>query len=141
MANEFTIQRRVQFAETDLAGVLHFSNYYRMMEELEHAFWRSLGESVVARGMEEGTISWPRVATSCEYKEPARFEEVLELALAVAKIGNRSVTYEVTFRRDDRTIAIGSMTAVCTIMHHGHFERAEIPDSIRAKLESHLASA
>jgi len=140
MPGEFTVRRRVQFAETDMAGVLHFSNYYRYMEELEHEFWRSLDESVVVRGMAEGTISWPRVATSCDYKEPARFEDVLELDLCVARIGNRSVTYDVTFRRGDRTIAVGSMTAVCTVMHDGNFERAAIPDSIREKLESYVTA-
>ena len=139
MAKEFTQKRMVQFAETDLAGVMHFSNYYRIMEELEHAFWRSLDQSVVLRGggAGEGAISWPRVATSCEYAEPARFEDELELALTVAKVGDRSVTYEVEFRRDGRRIAFGKMTAVCTIMHHGRFEPAAIPDAIREQLEAH----
>jgi acyl-CoA thioester hydrolase len=136
MGGAFTTQRMVQFAETDLAGVMHFSNYYRIMEEVEHAFWRSLDQSVVMRGGGgEGSISWPRVATSCEYSEPARFEDVLDLELTVARVGDRSVTYEVAFHRDGRRIAFGKMTAVCTIMHHGRFERAAIPDEIRKKLE------
>ena len=44
---EFSIRRRVQFAETDLAGIAHFSNFVRWMEETEHAFFRSLGMSIV----------------------------------------------------------------------------------------------
>ena len=47
MAAEFSISRRVQFAETDMAGVVHFSNYFRWMEEVEHAFFRAVGLSVV----------------------------------------------------------------------------------------------
>ena len=43
MAHAFTMQRRVEFAETDMAGILHFSNYFRFMESVEHAFFRSLG--------------------------------------------------------------------------------------------------
>ena len=141
MGSAFTMKRLVQFAETDLAGVLHFANYYRIMEELEHAFWRSLDESVVIRGDGvEGLISWPRVATSCEYSEPARFEDVLDLSLTVARVGDRSVTYEVAFQRDGRRIAFGKMTAVCTTMHHGRFERAAIPDKIRDKLEAYSSA-
>jgi 4-hydroxybenzoyl-CoA thioesterase/acyl-CoA thioester hydrolase len=141
MGSEFTMKRMVQFAETDLAGVMHFSNYYRIMEELEHAFWRSLDQSVVMRvGGGAGSISWPRVATSCEYSEPARFEDVLDLSLTVAKVGDRSVTYEVAFHRDGRRIAFGKMTAVCTIMHHGRFERAAIPDDIRDRLEAYSSA-
>ena len=40
MPTEFTIKRRVQFSETDMAGIMHFANYFRLMEEVEHAFLR-----------------------------------------------------------------------------------------------------
>ena len=46
MSYEFQITRRVEFSETDLAGIMHFSNFFRFMESAEHAFWRSLGFSV-----------------------------------------------------------------------------------------------
>jgi len=57
MAFEFSISRRVQFAETDMAGVVHFSNYFRWMEEVEHAFFRSVGLSVVMQHQGRD-ISW-----------------------------------------------------------------------------------
>ena len=43
MATGFVYHRRVTFAETDMAGIVHFSNFYRYMEEAEHAFLRSRG--------------------------------------------------------------------------------------------------
>ena len=98
--------RRVQFAETDLAGVLHFANYHRYMEEVEHAFWRSAGGSVVHPDGAR-TVSWPRVAVSCEYFAPAHFEDELELSLTVAHVGERSVTYQVEFRRGEDRVACG----------------------------------
>ena len=98
MPTEFKWKRLVQFAETDLAGVLHFANYYRYMEEAEHAFWRSLGSSVITRNGDQ-EISWPRAATSCEYLAPAHFEDELELTVVLAKIGNRSIRFEFDFRR------------------------------------------
>ena len=119
MASEFVTTRRVHFSETDRAGVLYFAHYYRFMEEAEHAFWRSLGLPVIAE-IDGHETSWPRVATSCEYFAPVRFDDQLELALTVASIGDRSVTYEVEFRCDDRRIAIGRMTVVhCTIDQGG----------------------
>ncbi len=75
MATEFTYRRMVQFAETDMAGVMHFSNYFRLMEECEHAWWRSLGLTVYTTSGPK--ISWPRVAASCEYVSPARLEDVV----------------------------------------------------------------
>ncbi len=134
------MRRRVQFAETDLAGVLHFANYYRFMEEIEHAFWRSLGINVVSQDGER-TISWPRVATSCEYFAPARFDDDLELSLTVENIGHRSVSYEVEFRNERRRIALGHMTAVCCMMEAGRFDTVSIPDAVRRKLEEHSGAS
>lgn len=134
MATEFTIKRRVSFAETDLAGVLHFSNYYRYMEEVEHAFWRSAGTSVVCSNG-GGEISWPRVATACEYFAPAHFEDELELKFKVEKIGDRSVTHEVEFLRDNARIALGRTSAVCCRVSPGKFESITIPPNLRAILE------
>ncbi len=133
MAVEFRMARRVQFAETDLAGVLHFSNYYRYMEELEHAFLRSIGMSVVIGGPGE-TISWPRVATSCEYFAPAHFEDELDLQLRLVRIGERSIAYEVEFFKGTERIALAKTTAVCCRMSAGTFRPVTIPDEIRARL-------
>ena len=141
MTHEFRMIRRVQFAETDMAGVLHFSNYYRYMEEVEHAFWRSIGRSVVMPDHSGEHISWPRVATSCEYAAPAHFEDEIELGFAVVMVGERSVTYQVEFHRQGRRIAVGRTTAVCCMMSNGSFRPIPIPDAIRAKLAELAASA
>jgi 4-hydroxybenzoyl-CoA thioesterase/acyl-CoA thioester hydrolase len=133
MPIEFRLTRLVQFAETDLAGVLYFANYYRIMEETEHAFWRSLGLSVIS-GEGEDQVSWPRVATSCEYFAPARFEDRLELRLVLTHVGDRSLAYEVEFFRDGQRIALGRTTAVCCKITEAGFQPVRIPDRIRSRL-------
>ncbi len=52
MPYEFKLTRRVEFAETDMAGIVHFANFFRMMESTEHAFFRSLGFTI--HGHERG---------------------------------------------------------------------------------------
>lgn len=137
-SGHFVLRRTVQFAETDLAGVLHFANYYRMMEEVEHAFWRSLGLGVLME--RDGVkISWPRVATNCEYFAPARFEDDIELRLTVAHVGRRSVTYQVEFIRDAERIALGGMTAVCCAMEAGSFGPVDIPEDVRKRLATYVS--
>ena len=134
MPAEFAIRRRVQFAETDMAGVLHFSNYFRYMEEVEHAFWRSLDLTVYLRDVEPH-ISWPRVATGCEYFFPLHFEDEVDLALRVTKVGQKSLIYEVEFRRSGERCAIGLVTAVCCATKPGSFTPTPIPNVIRARLD------
>ncbi|UCE60251.1 MAG: acyl-CoA thioesterase [Phycisphaerales bacterium] len=137
MPQEFVLTRRVHFSETDRAGVLYFAHYYRFMEETEHAFWRSLGVPVVM-GIGQGETSWPRVATSCEHFAPVRFDDELELALRVVKVGHKSVTYEVEFRCDGKRIALGRMTAVYCTIADDQFRPRVIPDAVRDKLEERL---
>lgn len=129
----FVLRRRVQFAETDMAGVLHFSNYFRLMEEVEHAFWRSHGRSVV---MGEGAdiVSWPRVTVRCEYRKPVRFEDELELRFFIREINRKSLSFEVVFFRDGEKVAATHAKTVCCRMQHGRFQSIEIPPEIRAEL-------
>ena len=131
----FSMQRRIQFAETDLAGVLHFSNYFRLMEEVEHAFWRSLGVSVITKGQSED-ISWPRVSVTCDYADPLRFEDVVDLKFAVVKVGTMSVSYEIGFWKGAHRAALGRVTAVCCTWGSGEFGAVPIPEHLRALLRS-----
>lgn len=134
MHNSFTILRRVAFAETDMAGIVHFANYFRMMEEVEHAFFRSAGLSVSMQhdGMHVG---WPRVSASCEFYGPVRFEDEIELRLSVVKLGEKSFSYEVAFWLDGRQVALGKTTSVCCELRpDGTMKSIAIPPSIREKL-------
>jgi YbgC/YbaW family acyl-CoA thioester hydrolase len=133
MPAEFSLKRRIQFAETDLAGVVHFSNYFRMMEEVEHAFFRSLGMSVVMTH-EALEIGWPRVSASCEYLGPLRFEDEVELHMRVTKMGEKSFNYEVEFLWQGRKVALGKMTSVCCEMLDTGMRAIAIPEGIRRKL-------
>jgi 4-hydroxybenzoyl-CoA thioesterase/acyl-CoA thioester hydrolase len=133
MPAQHSIKRRIQFAETDLAGVVHFANYFRMMEEVEHAFFRALGLSVVMTH-EALEIGWPRVSASCEYFGPLRFEDEVELVMRVTKVGEKSFNYEVEFLWEGRRVALGKMTSVCCEMLDQGMRSIAIPPGIRAKL-------
>lgn len=136
-AFEFKIIRRVEFAETDLAGIVHFSNFFRMMESAEHAFFRSLGFSIHHQG-EEGAIGWPRVSASCEYLRPIRFEDEVEIHLLVEEVRSRSIRYRYVFRTvpEGLVVARGKMTSVCTSVDKvtGKFAARAIPEDLRARI-------
>jgi YbgC/YbaW family acyl-CoA thioester hydrolase len=116
MPCEFTLRRRVEFSETDMAGLMHFSNFFRFMEAAEHAFLRSLGLSVDLRKHAPG-LCLPRVHAACDYRAPLRFEDEVEIQLRVAQKTARSLTYDFCFRRSDgkRSIEVahGTLAVVC----------------------------
>jgi acyl-CoA thioester hydrolase len=133
MPTDFSITRRIQFSETDMAGIVHFSNFYKMMEEVEHAFFRSVGLSVSMQ--HDGLhVGWPRVSAACEFFGPLRFEDELELRMRVVRVGEKSFSYEVDFLVQGRRIAIGKTTSVCCSIEDAGMKSIPIPPEIREKL-------
>jgi acyl-CoA thioester hydrolase len=123
----FHTSRRVEFRDTDAAGIVHFSAFFVYMEQAEHEMLRSLGTSVALQDG-EGEIGWPRVSASCDYRSAARFEDVLEIDITVGRLGRKSVTYQFRISRDGVDIALGSLTAVCCRIRPGHSPQPiEIP--------------
>ena len=133
MPPDFSLTHRVQFSETDMAGVVHFANYFRWMEIVEHAFFRSLGLSVMMTH-EAVEIGWPRIACSCEFHGPARFEDEITLTLRVTKVGGKSLSYEVDFLKAGALLAKGKLTSVCAALQGSAFKAIGIPEMVRAKL-------
>jgi YbgC/YbaW family acyl-CoA thioester hydrolase len=135
MSTAFRTTRRIEFADTDMAGIVHFANFFRFMEAAEVEFLRSRGLSV-HMGCEGLTFGFPRVSASCDYLRPARFEDVLTVAVSVQNVGTKSVTYGFEFTLDGEVIAVGKVTSVCCLVNPDHsFVSAEIPASLRAKLQ------
>src|SRR5207247_1164655 len=97
MATPFRVTRRVEFHDTDMAGIVHFSNFFRYMEFAEVEFLRAKGLSVAWREHDGERLGFPRVSAACDYQRPVRFEDVLEIAVTLARVGPKSVTYEFEF--------------------------------------------
>jgi acyl-CoA thioester hydrolase len=129
---EFIYRRRVQFADTDMAGIVHFSMYFRYMEEAEHALWRSVGLQIAPP---EGTVGFPRVAASCDFKAPLRFEDEFEVHVRVDAVGRRSLKYAFTIRRGDNLLATGLMTSVSVVRtSEGVVQSVELPPDVVSRL-------
>ncbi len=140
MPGSLSSTRRVQFRDTDAAGIAHFSSFFPMMEEVEHEFWRTLGLSVVMRDG-EGHLAWPRVSASCDYHRPIRFEDVLEITMTIGRIGEKSVTFDFAFTHAGAKIATGRLVAVCCRVDAGGTPRSiVIPSAIAKQLRDFQAS-
>ncbi len=138
MPYEFRVVRRVEFSETDMAGIVHYSNFFRYMEAAEHEFFRSLGFSVVTRQVDP-PVGWPRVHAECDYKQPLRFEDEVEIHLLVGEKKSKALSYEFQFRKLNASppveVARGSLTVVCVTHQHGKMAPATIPKAIAERIE------
>ncbi len=141
MASEFKITRQVEFSETDMAGIMHFSNFFRFMEAAEHAFFRSLSLSIHPTGCGE-RINWPRVHAACDFRYPLRFEDTVEVHLLVREKRQKSLVYTFIFRKLNeqpvREIARGTLAVACVTRDEtsGAMTGIPIPAAIADKIEA-----
>jgi YbgC/YbaW family acyl-CoA thioester hydrolase len=130
--SEHRYRRRVQFYETDLAGVVHFSWYPRYMEEAEHAMWREVGLSIAPPDSE---IGFPRVACSVDFHAPLHFEDEFEVWIRIESFGPKAIRYACRISRGETKVATGTMTAVCVRKNPAPMRAIEIPKEIAERFE------
>lgn len=130
----FITKRGVEFAQTDMAGFAHFSEFARWMESAEHELFRSVGLSVTMR-IDGRHVSWPRRACSFEFLRPLRFEDEFDISLWITDIGKSSVTWAAEFLRERTICATGTCTTVCCdIPVDGPVIAISVPNEIRERL-------
>lgn len=133
----FVAHRKVEFAQTDMAGIVHFANFYRWMEEAEHDFFRVHGLKIMERQNHGPYIGWPRVSCSCRYEAPAHHEDPIEIHVSVERVGFKSVTFAHEIRTNGRRLARGTMKIACCLCHpDGTLVSIEIPDEYRKVFEA-----
>lgn len=127
-----------------MAGIMHFSNYFRYMESAEHEFFRSLGMSVHSDAEARG---WARVDVHCTYRRPLRYQDLVQLHVIVQSIGERSMEFVVMFDKvvtvaagaaeATETVARGTMTTVCvTRGADGALRSVSVPPEVTARIEA-----
>jgi len=121
-----TIQRRVQWMDTDAAGIWHHSVALRWAEEAEADLHRGLGIIDLTFG------ATPRVKTEFEFPSSVRFDDVMEITLTVSHVGTTSMTYEIAVTTESRSVANGRIVVVFIDRATG--EKKPWPDAVRQAL-------
>lgn len=143
MASEYRTQRRIEFADTDMAGIVHFANFFKFMESVEHEFFRSLGHSLHSE-IDGRMVGFARVHAECDYAAPLRYAELVDVELLVTEIRASTMSYRFRFTRAaDRTLVASGGLTVCCVTRDGDTDRLRpvpIPAAIAEELEVAPAS-
>ena len=110
MSSEYRFRRRVQFYDTDAAGLVHFSWYFRYMEEAEHALWREAGLTIHAP---DGAFGFPRVSASFDFHRALRFEQEFDVLIRVTAISQKTIRYACLIVDGETTVATGTLIVAC----------------------------
>ena len=134
--SEFTTQRRVEFADTDMARIVHFSRFFDFMEAAEHELLRSLlGDGRQAHFEYDGhEIGWPRGRVQCEFHSPARLGDLVDIRVRIVRKGSKSLTYRFDLSVEDRRVATGHITCICCRIGGLKLEAVPIPEELAARI-------
>jgi acyl-CoA thioester hydrolase len=131
--NSFKTSFRVTWVDTDAAGVVHYSNYFRFFERAEEEFYRHLGFGF--KDFREKGLWFPRVEAFCQYKKPARYDDLLEVEVSVEELKERAAKlgFRVVNKETADLIAFGHLVIVAADKQMGR--ATQIPADIVEKLK------
>ena len=122
------LERRVEWMDTDAAGIYHWTTAFRFAESAEAALHTALGIADVTFG------ATPRVHVEADFERALVFNEVVEIDLAVRAVGRTSVEYGLVVTGDAGPAVAGTIQA-CFIDRSTR-RAVPWPDEVRACLES-----
>jgi acyl-CoA thioester hydrolase len=102
---------RVRYAETDAMGFLHHGNYLSYFEVARTELFRAQGGDY--REMERRGFYFVVVKAEIHFRAPARYDDVLKVKVAIARITPAKLEHEYTITRDGHVIATGKTLLAC----------------------------
>ncbi len=121
------IRRRVEWMDTDAAGIYHWSTVIRFAEAAEMELHTALGIAQLTFG------AAPRVRAAFDFRRPLRFNDRATIDFSVQEVGRSSVRYRIVLSDDEeRPVAEGDLTTVFIDTASGR--SAPWPDAVRAAL-------
>ncbi len=104
-------QHRVIFGDTDQMGVVYYANYFRFFEAARAAYLRSLGRS--NKDLEEWDAGLPVTEAHCRYRQPARYEDLLDIDVTIPVLRAASMKFVYRIEREGVLLVEGFTMHAC----------------------------
>ncbi|THD68063.1 acyl-CoA thioesterase [Robertkochia marina] len=107
------INIRVRYGETDKMGVVYHANYAQYLEVARVEWLRALGISY--KWMEENGVMLPVISLHIDYKNPARYDDLLTVSVGLKKTPGVKIEFWYEIRSEDGTILVEANTVLAFI--------------------------
>lgn len=128
-----SIEIRVRYQETDKLGIVYYANYYVWFEIARTEFFRSIG--LPYAGMEQNGIYIVIANSSCQYKQPAYYDDRISVKSWISSVMNTSFTFEYEVVRGKDLLAAGKTVQVVVNKDR---KPVKIPSDIRELIERQI---
>ncbi|KKB36645.1 acyl-CoA thioesterase [Bacillus thermotolerans] len=130
--NEF--QARVNFGDTDAAGIVYYPNYFKWFDIAGHQFFRSIGLAPASL-MKEQNIILPLLDVRCTFERPLYYDDVITIRTTAAEVNNKTIKLIHEVYRGDVRTGHGYELRGWVKEEEGSISAVPIPDEVRAILE------
>ena len=137
MANPFVWETRIRFVDTDASGRIHYTSMFRHFEVAEQEFLREAGCPFTSAALED--VSFPRVHVECDYRSELRYDDLIQIAMTVERLGRSSYTLAFLVTCEGREAAHGRIVVVC--INKREKKSTPIPQAFLAALQPLHAAA
>jgi acyl-CoA thioester hydrolase len=130
---KFSSEIRVRLSETDSLGVVYHGTFFTYFDVAKMDYLRARGLLEEFRTGESLNLV---VHASADFRSPARFDDVLQVHVRVARMGESSVTFEyrVELKADGRLVAEGR--SVLSFIDSKTWKTSRVPDPFRAAVRA-----
>ena len=130
---KYAIEERVRWGDVDAAGIIFYGAYIRFFEFAETELFRDVGLPYSVM-FDELDVWLPRVHLECDFHHAARLDDLLEVAVYVGRVGNKSLRLDFEVRRKSEELVIAHAHFVLASVRRDTFETVRIPDELRDRL-------
>ena len=127
---KYSALTRVGFSDTDAQGIVYYGRYLPYFDQARVEYARHL--EMLATGPEEH--EFVTRANTIEYLAPARFDDLVEVFIRVARIGTTSVTYECAAYRVDDDVLMVTATQTLVLVDLDERKACPVPEWFKEKI-------
>lgn len=133
----FIHRQAIRFSHCDPGGIVYFPHYFEMVyEAIEDWFDSKIEPNLETRLRQEG-MGFPTVNTQCDFFKPSRVGDVLELEIAVARLGRSVVEFLVAGKvAGEERLSVRHLVALVALEQ---LRAVPIPEALRVKIARHVA--
>jgi acyl-CoA thioester hydrolase len=128
---KFASLTRVGFSDTDAQGIVYYGRYLPYFDAARVEYHRHLG---MLYSEFEGDLVMR--ATNIEYHAPARFDDLVEVFVRVARIGRTSVTYELAAYRVDDDVLMVTANQTLVLVDLEERKAIPVPEVVRERIRA-----
>jgi 4-hydroxybenzoyl-CoA thioesterase len=135
----FVFTTPVRFADVDHAGIVYYPRFFHLFHlAFEELFRQRMGPRAYLDLLDRRRIGFPAVRAEADYREPLRFGDTADVALTVARLGRRSITFRYQVRRaaeaDRPAVLAAEGQVVCAVTDLTRFVAIPVPEDVTALL-------